>query len=58
MNNYEKKKMELEMMKVSCAKAEMEFKILEKLEQVKILEENILVQDQRINELKEKLKGE
>ena len=58
MNNYEKKKMELEMMKVSCAKAEMEFKILEKLEQVKILEENILVQDQRINELKERLKGE
>ena len=55
--NLETKKKELELAKVTCAKQEMEFKILERLEDIKRLEESIEVQNKRIEELKQELQG-
>jgi LPS O-antigen subunit length determinant protein (WzzB/FepE family) len=57
----ELKKMQLERMKVDCAKQEMELRIFEKEEEISRLKENIKNQDKRINELNEaieSLKGE
>lgn len=49
------KKKELELMKVNCAKAEMQMKIFEAHENIKRLEENIIVQDDRIKELEKEI---
>lgn len=53
------KKKQVELMKVQCAKAEMEMKIFEAQENIKRLENNIVNQQKRIDELEreiEKLK--
>jgi coenzyme F420-reducing hydrogenase delta subunit len=56
--SLERKKKELEIAKVECAKQEMEYKILERMEEIKRLEENILIQEGRIEQLKMELEGE
>jgi hypothetical protein len=53
--SLEKKKKELELAKVKCGKQEMEFKILERLEDIERLKENINIQDKRILELEKEL---
>lgn len=53
MSDLEKMKMKLELMKVQAAKFGMEVKIGERMEDIKRLEENILVQGSREKELKE-----
>ena len=56
--NLEKKKKELELSKVKCAKQEMELKILERLEDIQRIEDNIKIQDNKIMELESQLQGE
>jgi len=53
----ELKKKEVELMKVECAKAEMQMKIYEAHENIKRLEDNIANQEKRITELKEEIKN-
>ena len=53
--NLEVKKKELELSKVSCAKEEMEFKILEREADIARLKQNIENQDRRIAEIKEEI---
>jgi len=48
----ELKKKELELMKVSCAKAEMEMKVYEAQENIIRLQANMTIQDERIETLK------
>ena len=55
------KKLELQKMKVSTGKMEMEYKVLERLDDIKRLEENIANQENALKEIQEqinKLKGE
>lgn len=52
MTKLERKKKELEMMKVQCAKEEMLFRIEESLEQIERLKTNIVGQDAKIEELR------
>ena len=54
--SLEKKKKELELAKVECAKQEMELKICESEENIKRLQDTIEIQDKRILEIKEILK--
>ena len=54
--SLEKMKKELEKDRVLMAKKEMQFKILERHEDIKRLEENIKNQDARIQELDRELK--
>jgi hypothetical protein len=56
MNELEKKKKQLELARVSLAKQELELKIEEKMDEIRRLEEAILVQDKRIDELTKELK--
>ena len=51
--NLERKKMELK--KVEAALAEMEFKKLERMSDIKRIEKNILLQKEKIQQLKEEL---
>lgn len=51
----ELKKKQVELMKVECAKAEMEMKIFEAHENIKRLEENIANQDARVEILKKEI---
>lgn len=55
MTPIEKKRKELELARVTTAKMDLEFKILEREEEIKRLMDNITIQDQRISELKEEL---
>lgn len=50
--SLDKKKKELEMMRVSLAKQEMELRIEERMEEIKRLRDNIKIQDDKIEELK------
>ena len=52
----ELKKKQVELMKVECAKAEMEMKIFEAHENIKRLEDNIANQEARVEVLKEEIK--
>ena len=54
--SLERKKMELELRKVETAKMEMEVRIYEREEDIKRLQDNILIQDIKIEELTIKLK--
>lgn len=54
--SLEKKKIQVELMRVQAAKAELELKIDERLEEIKRLEEHIKIQSNKIIELEEKLK--
>ena len=49
------KKKELELMKVECAKAEMEVRIFEAEENIQRMRDNIVIQDGRCSELKEEI---
>jgi len=51
------KKMELEQLRVRTARAELEFKILERQEDIKRLEEHVKVQLDRELEIENKLKA-
>lgn len=57
MNNLERKKIQLELMKVQTARAEMEFRIEERMEDVRRLEEQVVIQLAKEDELKAKLEG-
>ena len=57
MRTLELARKQLEREKVLVAKKEMEFKILERLEDIKRLEENIKIQDARAAELEIEIKG-
>lgn len=58
MTKLERKKKELELMKVQCAREEMLFRIEEALEQIERLKQNVAGQDARISELKQELETE
>lgn len=55
MSPIDKKRKELELIKVSAARAEMEFRIFEKEEEIHRLRQNIEVQLKRESELREEL---
>lgn len=52
MNDLDKKRKEVELMRVEAAKAEMELLIEEKLAEIERIKKNIEVQDKKIVELK------
>jgi hypothetical protein len=51
----EVKKMQVELMRVAAARAEMEFKIMERLEDIERLKEQIKLQEAKEQELKQKI---
>jgi predicted nucleotide-binding protein (sugar kinase/HSP70/actin superfamily) len=55
MTELEKKKKILEIKRVEVAKEEMEFRILERLDEIERLRDNIENQDRRIFEIKHEL---
>lgn len=55
MTDLEIKRKELELVKVAAARAELEFKILEKLDEIERIKHNIDAQIKREVELKEEL---
>ena len=55
LSEFEMKKLKLEIIRVSAAKSELEFKIDERLEDIKRIKENIEVQEKRLKELEQKL---
>ena len=54
--SLETKRKELELIKVAAARAELEFKILEKLEEIERIKQNITIQLKREAELREEIK--
>ena len=50
------KKKEVELMKVDCARAEMEMKIYESEENIQRLRDNILIQEAKMLDLREEIK--
>lgn len=54
--SLELKRKELEVVKVAAARAELEFKILEKLDEIERIKQNIEIQFKREAELKDELK--
>lgn len=55
MNELDKKRKIVELMRVTAAKAEMELQIEEKLSEIDRIKKNIAVQDVKIDEIKELL---
>ncbi len=53
--SLEFKRLKMELIRVQAARAEMEFRIEERLEDIRRIEENIKVQDNKILELQEKI---
>lgn len=53
--NLDIKRKELEIVKVSAAKAELEFRILEKLDEVERIKQHIEIQEKREQELQAEL---
>ena len=53
--NIKKMKLELEKMKVACAKQEMELRIVERMEEIARLEDNIKIQNARMEEISAEL---
>jgi SMC interacting uncharacterized protein involved in chromosome segregation len=51
MSNLKKKKLELDLMKVAAAKAELEYKIEERLEDIQRMKDHIKLQEDREIEL-------
>ena len=58
MNDLDKARKKLELMKVKCAKEEMQFKILERQTDIDRIKQSINAQDERIKELETELQGE
>lgn len=56
MSKLKVKKIELDLMKVAAAKAELEYKIEERLEDIRRMEEHIKLQEIREKELQDELK--
>jgi len=52
MNELDKKRKEVELLRVEAAKAEMELQIEEKLSEIDRIKKNILVQNEKIKEIK------
>jgi len=57
MTDMERKKKEVELIKVTAAKAEMEYKILEREQDILRIQHDIEIQEKRIDELKNELGG-
>jgi hypothetical protein len=55
MERLERKKKELELARVKLAKDELEFKVEERLEEIKRLRDHIVTQQDKINELEKDL---
>lgn len=55
--SLDKKRKEVELMRVRVAKQEMELRIEERMEEVARLQEHIKVQDQKINDLEKELES-
>lgn len=51
MKELDKKKFKLEILKVTTAKAELEFKIEERLEDINRLKDQIIIQEARVAEI-------
>ena len=51
----EAKKLQVELMRVAAARAEMEFKIMERLEDIERLKDQIKLQEAKEQELKQKI---
>jgi len=58
MNELEKKRKKVELLRVEAARAEMELQIEEKLAEIDRIKKNILVQEQKIKEIKTALNKE
>ena len=58
MSKIARAKMKLELSKVKCAKEEMEYKILMRLEDIERIKADMEVQDAKIKELEQQLQGE
>lgn len=57
MNELERKRLEVEMAKVQAVIIEMEFKIMEREDDIKRVKQNIEISYNRIQEIKTKLQG-
>lgn len=55
--SLEKKKTEVELMRVRTARMELEYKIEERRDEIKRMEEHIVIQANKEIELEQKLKG-
>lgn len=55
MTNLEIKRMELELVKVAAARAELEFKIEERLDDISRIKEHIRIQQEKEKELTKKI---
>lgn len=55
MNPLDLKRMKLDLLRVSTAKAELQFKIEERLEDIRRIEENIKISEAKEEELKSKI---
>ena len=53
----EAKKLQVELMRVAAARAEMEFKIMERLEDIERLKDQIKLQEAKEQELKQKIES-
>lgn len=56
MSNLQKKKIEMDLLKIAASKAELEYKIEERLEDIKRMQDHIKLQEDRETELNEELK--
>lgn len=56
-NSLEIKKIQVELLRVSAAKAELELRIEERLDEINRLKEHIKISESKEKELKEKLMG-
>jgi len=57
MNDLEKKKLEVQLKRIDATIAELELKIDERKEDIKRIEEHIVLQKEQEKEVKQKLKG-
>lgn len=55
MESLEKKRLQLELIRVSATKAELEFKIFEREEDIKRLKDNVKIQEEKELELNKKI---
>lgn len=56
-NSLELKKLKVELLRVSAAKAELELRIEERLDEIERIKEHIIISEAKEQELKEKIKG-
>lgn len=56
-NSLELKKLKVELLRVSAAKAELELRIEERLDEIERIKEHIKISEAKEVELKEKIKG-